>query len=471
MIDNPNRFTLKEHQTFASNLMDNVDALALFYEAGTGKTMCVLDWAYRACEQGRLSSLLVVCPANIVGVWDKAIDKMIAFEGYDRRGIERLKSIVTIRSFQKLYVTKSTVVRHRDGTESKKKTRELRPDVDRYWGAIVVDESHGIGRHDSIQTKASLALARKCDKRFILTGTPISGGGGNGDYQKLYGQLKFLDNAVWLNWRDFCDKYVLEKDIFNKPCRYREPELQKLMQDYGIVARLDMCYDMPESSDVVIPCELREPDVYKRVRECDTEPYGFTVKTGGGQYIKLMQLVSGHMKTDDGEVKGYRSDKTTALETILSGTDDKVVVFCNFRESIDQASKVCERFGETIVYDGRSKSDVWRRFQDGDARYIVCQYQSGGVGIDLFSSHTMVFYEPCWSSLLLEQARARIRRKGQTSRCIYYWLSTSKTIEERAIESVRAGVEITVDLLDRWAKEESGRGKTATVDNGNGDEE
>lgn len=46
---------------------------------------------------------------------------------------------------------------------------------------------------------------------------------------------------------------------------------------------------------------------------------------------------------------------------------------------------------------------MWKDFQDGDARYIVCQYQSGGVGIDLFASHTMVFYEPTMSALLLEQ--------------------------------------------------------------------
>lgn len=454
MLNDPAKFTLKEHQVFASEMMDNVDALALFYEAGTGKTMCVLDWAYRAVEKGRLSSLLVVCPANIVGVWESAVDGMARFEGYSPRGIARLRSIMTVRSFQRMYATAVSEVRHRDGTTSKKRTRSLRPDVDRYWGAVVVDEAHAIGRHDSVQTKAALALAAKCDRRYILTGTPVSGGGGDGDYQKLYGQIKFLDPAVWTSWKDFCSRYVTQKDVFGKPCRYREPELRRLMQDYGIVARLDMCYDMPESSDVVVPCALKEPDVYRRVRACDTEGLGFDIRAGGGQYVKLMQLVSGHMKTDDGEVRQYRTDKPSALETVLAGTDDKVVVFCNFRESIDMAAEICSRHGETEVFDGRSPKPTWRRFQEGSARYLVCQYQSGGVGIDLYASHTMVFYEPCWSSLLLEQARARIRRKGQTSRCIYYWLSTSGTIEEKAIQSVRAGVEITTALLERWAAEE-----------------
>ena len=475
---NPDRFTLKEHQTFASEMMENVECLALFYEAGTGKTMCVLDWAYRECERGKLSSLLVICPANIVGVWTAAVDKMIQFEGYDTRGIARLKSIMTVRSFQKTYITETKERRHHDGTTSTYKQRSIRPDIDRYWGAIVVDESHGIGRHSSIQTKAALSLSMKADKRFILTGTPVSGGGGAGDYKKLYGQLKFLDNAVWQNWSDFCRRYVTAYDVFHNPVKYRENELKALMEDYGIVARLDMCYDMPDSSEVVIPCELKEPIAYRRIREGDTEPYGFDIRTGGGQYIKLLELVSGFVKTDELAENGkdkkdikFKCEKPDALKTIIEGTDDKVVVFCKFRESIDAARAVCEKAGETVVFDGRSTTATWRDFQEGSARYLICQYQSGGVGIDLYASHTMVFYEPEWSSLLLEQAKARIRRKGQTNRCIYYWLSTKGTIEEDAISSVRNGVTVTTELLEMWAKSEMRSVKGSAKDEGNEDEQ
>lgn len=455
--ENPDKFTLKEHQTFASEMMDNVECLALFYEAGTGKTMCVLDWAYKAVERGRLNSLLVICPANITGVWSSAMDGMTRFTGYDKDGIDRLKSIVTIRSFQKTYKTEVKEVRHRNGSRGEKKVREIRPDINRYWGAIVVDESHGIGRHDSVQTKAALALGLKASKRFILTGTPISGGGGGGDYKKLYGQLKFLDNSVWASWTDFCRRYVTAYDVFHAPVKYREAELKALMEDYGIVARLDMCYDMPESSEIVIPCELLEPTVYRNILAWDTERYGFDIRTGGVRGIKLLELVSGHLKRDDENktVDKYRTDKPDALRTILAGTDDKVVVFCRFRESIDDAARVCEKFGETVVFDGRSVRATWRDFQEGSARYLICQYQSGGVGIDLFASHTMVFYEPEWSSLLVEQAKARIRRKGQTKRCVYYWLSTRGTVEADAVESVRNGVSFNVDMLETWAQRES----------------
>lgn len=445
------KFELREHQTYASNMMDNVDALAIYYEAGTGKTMCVLDWAYRNAEKGLLNSLLVICPASITGVWASAIDNMIRFKGYTREGIARLKSMITIRSFQKTYRSETRTVAHRDGSKTKTKRIELREDIDHYWTAIVVDEAHAIGMHNSIQTKAALTLSLKADRRYILTGTPISGGGGGGDYKKLYGQLKFLDPKIWGSYSDFCKRYVTAYDIFRKPARYKADELNALMQQYAIVARLDMCEDMPEYSDVVIPIENREPAIYKKVRSGDTSDYGFEVRTGGTQYIKLLELVSGFLKADSTEIRRFNTSKTDALNTLLQSTDDKVVIFCNYRDSIDRVKEICEKKGETVVYDGRSTSDTWRDFQYGGAQYLICQYQSGGVGIDLFASHTMIFYEPTTSALLAEQARARIRRKGQTKRCIYYWLATANTIETDVVNAVRRGVDVTRSMLEGWA--------------------
>lgn len=453
------RFELKRHQVYASEMMDNLDALALYYEAGTGKTMCVLDWAYRNAEKGTLNSLLVICPASITGVWASAIDKMIQFKGYTKEGILRLKSMVTIRSFQKTYRSETRTVAHRDGSKSKVKQIALREDIDHYWTAIVVDEAHAIGIHNSIQTKAALTLSLKADRRYILTGTPISGGGGGGDYKKLYGQLKFLDNKVWGSYSDFCKKYVTAYDVFRKPARYRVKELNEIMKEYAIVARLDMCEDMPEYSDIVVPVENREPAIYKKVRKGDTEDYGFKIRTSGTQYIKLLELVSGFLKADSTDIRRFNTSKTDALTTLITSTDDKVVIFCNYRDSIDRVKEICEKKGETVVFDGRSTSDTWRDFQYGGAQYLICQYQSGGVGIDLFASHTMIFYEPTTSSLLAEQARARIRRKGQTQRCIYYWLATANTIEANVVESVRAGVDVTRDMLEGWAMLEDSHNK------------
>ena len=58
---------LKQHQEYAINMMDLSDSLGIFYEPGTGKTAIALEWSRRALRDGRVDSVLVACPASLVG--------------------------------------------------------------------------------------------------------------------------------------------------------------------------------------------------------------------------------------------------------------------------------------------------------------------------------------------------------------------------------------------------------------------
>ena len=443
---------LAKHQVYASEMMDSNPQLGIFYEAGCGKTMCVLDYLYRQFKTKQITNALVICPASIVSSWKTSIEKMAKFKGYTGYGISMMLKLVDVRSFQRTYERKPTQVRHRDGTVETKSVLKIRSEINHEWGAIIVDESQGLGAHDSVQTKICLQLAELTPRRFIMSGTPVSGGGGKEDFKKLYGQLKFLNPDLWPNWKAFCEELVTGYDYFGKPNRYKVEQCRELMRNFGIVARLNDCYDMPSSLDAMVPVELNTRREYEDVRKGDTEKFGIELKTGGAAYLKLLELCSGFILDDNKNVTEYPTQKLDAVKQIIRGTEDKVVIFCNFRNSIDRVAKVCEAHGKTVIYDGRSKGDTWRDFQYGDARYLVAQYQSGGVGIDLFSSHTMIFYEPTTSSLLMEQAKARIMRKGQEQKCIYHWIYADNSIEKRVAETVKSGVEVTREMLEEWAK-------------------
>lgn len=446
------KFKLRSHQLYASELMRASPQLALFYEAGTGKTMCVLDYLYNQFKNKEITNALIVCPASICSSWETAIDKMAKFEGYTSYGISQMKKMVTIRSFQMVYCRKTKRVRHRDGTvEEVKSAPQVRDELIHPFGAIIVDESQGLGNHSSIQTQMLLKMAELSDNRYILSGTPVTGGGGGCDYSKLYGQIKFLDPDIWASYKDFCAELVTKYDFYGKPTEYRNEECEALLKGYGIVARLADCVDIPETTDVDVPVKIECQEEYNDIKAFkNLEKYNIDPPTGGSYLIKLLELSSGFLISKAGAVTEYPSAKLGALSTILAGTDDKVVIFCTYTRSVDRVKKVCEGFGKTVVYDGRSTTDTWREFQYGDAKYLVCHYASGGVGIDLFASHTMVFYEPSLSAMLTEQAKARIRRTGQTHPCLYYWLY-SEGVEQKVVESVRAGVDISRDLLDDWA--------------------
>lgn len=442
------KYHLAEHQVYAEFMMECNDALGIFYEAGTGKTMIALSRAYHALERGEIDSFLVVCPASLVTNWENAVDKMLEFEGYTEEGVERLREAMTVVSFQKTYLPRKNTSK-----------LTLRPDVDRRWGMTVIDEAHALGAHNSVQTRACLTLGRLSKYRYALTGTPVSGGGGKPDYKKLYGIIKFLHPDIWRNWTEFCSIYVASFDRYYKPRTYHNERCEELMRYNAIMARLRDCYDMPAETHEYLDCPLEEIRVYEDIRRGRVKPYNLDIDVAGRVYPKLLQVCSGSLITNDG-VKRLKCSKDQALIDLLNGTDDAVVIFCNYSASVDRCVEIATACGrETVAYDGHAMSGDWMRFQLGTANCIVCQYQKGGVGIDLFKSATTIYYEPCWSFLQLEQSKARTMRKGQSRSCRFIYLRTPRTREADAWELVRNGADLTDAVFERWAATEGAQRK------------
>lgn len=177
--------------------------------------------------------------------------------------------------------------------------------------------------------------------------------------------------CTWTQWKK---KYVLEEDFFGNPAKYDTVALNNLMKEYGLVARLDECYDMPSSSDIDVPVPLL-PDqkkAYNKLIKYDTELDDgsfIDINTGGSRVMKLYEITSGFVKrnTDDEKPCTFKTARIDALESIITNTDDKVVIFCHFTYSVDLCVNLCSLFGKTVVYDGRTKDkNVWTEFQDGD---------------------------------------------------------------------------------------------------------
>ena len=443
---------LLAHQVYALECMKCTDNLGIFYSPGTGKTAIALSWSLDALKSGKIDNVLVICPASLVDNWALDIAEFTDFDHVSEADVALLKDKITVVSYQKTYKMSKKEVKHRDGYTSSSKEYALRDEVDRHWGAIFVDESHKLGNHKSIQTLTCLKLAKMADNRFVMTGTPVSGSTKTGgeDLQKLYGQLKFLNNGVWRNWTDFTSRFVTSWSKFYQPLAYKVEELHALMKEMAISMRLEDCYDIPETTLTKIPCKISEKKAYFDIKAGKRIDYDIEIKAAGGQYNKLLQLCSGHLITNHG-TRVMNCSKDDALEEILDGTDDKVVIFCRFTASIDRVKAICEKKKlRTVVYDGRSMGPTWQIFRDGKADVIVAQYAAGGPGLNLQISSTMVMYEPCFSTLDWDQATSRIRRIGQRKVCRYLLLTTPDTIEAQVYDSVLNGISVTEDMLKRW---------------------
>lgn len=434
-------------------MMDANPQMGLFMDLGVGKTNVALFWALRAYKRGEIASALVICPASLVKSWEQAIDGMAMFDEVTPKDVEDMRRIITIRSFQKTYHTERKRVGKRNGKDVYKRTIYLRDDVDRMWGAIFIDESHCIGAHDSVQTTTAITLSKLTKHRYIMTATPVHGASGRESFEKLYGQMQFLyQGRMWKNWTEFCGRYVRSWDRFNKPASWQVQACHKLMQNFAMVVRKEDCLDLPGFTQTDIPCELVESKMYKDVRKGDYSKYGISVEVAGGEYTKLLQIVSGSCKLGDGSTMELRTSKDEALKALLQGTDERMLIFCNYRASIDRVERICKECGrEPLIYDGRSTRETWKDFQDGEGDVLILQYASGSAGLNLQTCCICVYFEPCFSALLLEQSGGRIYRTGQDRHCSFYYLVTQDSIEQRVWREVKEGRDVSNKTLIDWA--------------------
>lgn len=448
------KYRLRDHQTYALEIIEANGSLLCAYDLGTGKSMIALAYIRKHLKRGDIKDALIICPASLVASWEQAIEECIGFEGFDSRDVEMLKEKVTIRSFQKTYKSTKVPVGRNGGAVTYRRSISIRDDIDHRWGVLVVDEAHQCSAHDAVQTKAAITLAKLSQHVISLTATPLHGGKGAVDYSKAYGEIQVVTKGTaFKNWSDFTKKAVTAYDRWYKPIAYNEPYCKKLMEDHSIVCRIEDCIDMPSKIEQTINCPLIEKTVYDDLKQGNIMKYGLDIQNAGGQYTKMLQVCSGSMKVSETSTMRLKTSKDDALGDIINGTDAPIVIFCNYRASIDHAEAVAKKAGrKVVVYDGRSKRETWKDFQAGKADCIVCQYQSGSAGLNLQNSAHMIMYEPCFSSLLLSQAKGRIYRSGQTAKkCVYYYLCTSGTLEKRVWDTVRSGQDVTEKLLADWA--------------------
>ena len=445
--DGTKRYRLATHQQRILKEMDDRGILGIFAEAGTGKTIIALTWVYEHLMDGTIEDALVICPASLVDSWNLAIDRLTEFEGFVDTDVEIMHKAVKVTSYGKVWESYEKITRHHNGTMSRERKHRLRADVDRHWGCIIIDESHGLGSHRSLQTAFCLELSSHAPYRFVMTGTPDSG-----KYEKLYGQIRFLHPSRWKNYSEFKHEVVRTEDQYHNPRTYYTDTAEALKRQYGTVARLRECYDMPEYTDVDVPVHIGDSKVYRDMLMGNCEQYGVSVSASGVVHNKAIQVCSGFVKTDNG-ILDFKNNKLDALATIIQSREDKVVVFAQYTHSIDL---ICAMLAKMKVkhyrFDGSVSEPVWQKFQKDDSRVIVVQYQRGGAGLDLFAANCMVLYEVA-PVQLLTQAKARIMRKGQTRNCTYYFIYCQGTIEERVMRSFRAGVDVSNEMLDQWAKE------------------
>ena len=133
-----------------------------------------------------------------------------------------------------------------------------------------------------------------------------------------------------------------------------------------------------------------------------------------------------------------RSAKDEKLLGLLrQSKQDKVLVFANFRRTLEHLQRLLEQAGMAYVtFSGaesdRQKDEAVERFRE-TVSVMLCS-ESGGEGRNLQFANTLINYDLPWNPMKIEQRVGRIHRIGQTREVFIFNLCTAGSLESRLLD-------------------------------------
>lgn len=486
-----------KHQRDAIERFKDYNHAALFMEMGTGKTAVAINLIrHKMNQHQRLLRTLVVCPPIVVSNWrreiemhsDIPLEKVFLLTG---PGAKREK-IVRFRGFDDGLPAPAIFVTNYEALLMKGLFNVLcgwQPEI------FIWDESHYLKSHTSQRSKRAFEIgnlydpasrsARRPVLSCILSGTPVLN-----SPLDVFQQFKVLDGGETFgnNFFAFRARYCVDRNAGRVGRNYPDWQIKTAAKDgldgtqslsekiseKGVRVTKKDCLDLPPlvETEVRVPLSKEQRGVYESLRSdlvafinsglSDGRPSAILGDMAIIKALRLMQIASGYVKTEDGrEIYFRKNPKLEILEEQLEQLipQHKVIVWAHFRKNYEMIRGVCEKLGleegkgYAEVYGGltaKQRDDNVARFRGSDdCRVLIGNPGSGGIGINLVEADYAIYYSLGHSLGHYLQSRDRNHRGGseQHSRITHIHLVAENTIEEKIREALRNKEEISFDVL------------------------
>lgn len=487
------------HQAELFEQTRELEAYALFWEMGVGKTKPTIDTIGHLFAAGRINGALVLapkavapnwvndelpvhlgCPARVF-LWDtgKAGNKGYQAELHRFLNTPADQLAILVMSYDGIMTerTKGAARGLRKGKEAAKDFLTSRRCL------FALDESARIKNPGAKRTKRVLAAGEYAPFRRVMTGTPVS----NSPFD-VYTQLKFLDPSVWNAIG--CGTFEAFKTMFGVWIEHERKDngqrFRKLI-DYQNLTTLHKVVDRMGSrllkDDVLdLPPKLyskREFDMSTEQRKLyDELKREFIVWLDSGEMItaplaitrmlRLQQITSGYCPVD---LEGDETDhvkmvqiepnpRLACLADIVEDIPHQAIIWAKFQKDIDLIAELLEKAGRTcVVYDGRvGQTDREKRreaFKAGEAQFFVANPSAAGEGLTLHMAKTVVYYNTTYKLADRLQSEDRAHRAGMDDRPVHYIdIVAAGTIDGVILRALREKNElaaiVTGDKLKEW---------------------
>ncbi len=306
---------------------------------------------------------------------------------------------------------------------------------------LMLDESSLISNENAKRSKFILKLDPAAV--ILLSGTPTAG-----KYEKLWSQLKLLGwkitkQAFWKSyveteWIENGDGYMQEVITGYK----NVPHLKKRLAQFGAVfMKTSEVMNLPEQIEQMI--KVRKTKAYTQfMKKSYLQLDDGTELVGDNQLTKIL-----HARQLCGQ---YHQEKLEAFRDLLESTEDRLVVFYNFNAELKKLKIIAAELNRPVSEVNGNCRDL-KAYEEAENSVTLIQYQAGAMGGNFQKANRIIYFTlPLGkgSCDLWEQSKKRIHRIGQDRTCFYYYLLVSGSIEERNLQMLKVGKELTDELFE-----------------------
>ena len=450
-----------------------------FMEMGTGKSKVLIDNMGMLFLAGKINFALVIAPKGVYRNWvakeipehmsDDVPHRVIRWvSGPNKKQKEEMRSVQDNFDGLTIFVMNVEAFSSLKG----QKAGEWMARALGTRGMIAIDESTTIKNHKAKRTKSLMKIAAQFKYRRLLTGSPVTK-----SPMDIFAQTEFLRPGLlgYESYYAFQGRYAVTQrrsmgaQAFQQIVGYKNlDELTANIDRFSFRVLKKDCLDLPEKIYTVRYVTLTDEQakMYSLLQqqamlmfddgEMVSAPAVIT------QMLRIQQVMSGHLKTDDGEMKYFPSRRMDALEEITEEHQGKAIIWSRFRYDIIQITEMLNKKygkGSAAAYFGDTSDDdratAVLNFQNPDhpLRFFVGNPATAGYGLTLTEANLVVYYANDFNLETRIQSEDRAHRIGQKNNVTYVDLISEGTLDEKIVESLRNKINIGAKVLGEEARE------------------
>ena len=224
-----------------------------------------------------------------------------------------------------------------------------------------------------------------------------------------------------------------------KPRAGAEDEIYEAISDMTLSMRTTDHLTLPELTLTTTKVKLakKQRAVYERLeQDLVIELNGQVVDAANAAVLsgKLLQLASGAIYDDNGDVIAVHGAKLDALEDLVEAANGQhLLVAYWYKHDLE---RIIERFPQARVLKTAEDITAWNT---GEIPLGLIHPASAGHGLNLQAGgHLLIWFSLTWSLELYQQTNARLYRQGQTEPVTITHLAAEGTLDEAVLKALEA---------------------------------